>query len=163
MAYDFCGGWTDVSGHHAQLLPPSRNLNEVYPALRASAHAGVEFLISRGFPAARIVLGIPAYARFFGTARGAGHPFDGSGEMDYCDFPDHWVREACVEEGCATAHFVDTDGDKGFLSFDVPSTVRAKARYVKEMGLAGLFYWTGVGDRPGDESLVAAGWSELQC
>ncbi|KAI5457742.1 glycoside hydrolase superfamily [Mariannaea sp. PMI_226] len=161
MAYDFCGGWTDVSGHHAQLLPPSQNLDEVYPALRASTHAGVSYILSRGFPSNKIILGIPAYARFFGEARGAGHPFKESGEMDYSDFPDHFVTEARVDEGSATAWHVD-EGGKGFLSFDVPSTVRMKARYVKSMGLGGLFYWTGVGDRPGDQSLIAAGWSELQ-
>ncbi|EHK25718.1 glycoside hydrolase family 18 protein [Trichoderma virens Gv29-8] len=162
MTYDFCGGWTDVSGHHAQLLPPSQDINEVYPTLRKSAHTGVTYLLSRGFPANKIILGIPAYARFFSQARGAGHPFKGSGEIDYCDLPDKWVCEACVEEAGAAACFVDQDGDKGFVSFDVPSTVRIKARYAKSMGLGGLFYWTGVGDRSGDESLVAAGWSELQ-
>ncbi|UKZ75006.1 hypothetical protein TrVFT333_002678 [Trichoderma virens FT-333] len=162
MTYDFCGGWTDVSGHHAQLLPPSQDINEVYPTLRKSAHTGVTYLLSRGFPGNKIILGIPAYARFFSQARGAGHPFKGSGEIDYCDLPDKWVCEACVEEAGATACFVDQDGDKGFVSFDVPSTVRIKARYAKSMGLGGLFYWTGVGDRSGDESLVAAGWSELQ-
>lgn len=167
MAYDFCGAWTDVSGHHAQLLPPGgpgANPDDVYPTLRQSAHAGVAYLLERGFPREKLVLGVPAYARFFGAARAAGHPFEGSGEMDYCELPAGWVGDACVEEGCATAHYVDReDGGKGFVSFDVPATVRAKARYVKDMGLAGLFYWTGSGDRQGEESLVAAGWSELQC
>ncbi|KAK7408084.1 hypothetical protein QQX98_009739 [Neonectria punicea] len=162
MAYDFAGGWGDVSGHHAQLLPPSRNLNEVYPSLRASAHGGVDYLLAHGFPSRKIVLGVPAYARYFGQARGPGHPFQGSGEMEYCDLPEQWVREAHVHESAATACFVDGEGDKGFVSFDVPSTVRSKARYSKSMGLGGLFYWHGAGDRTGGESLVTAGWSELQ-
>ncbi|KAF4454712.1 hypothetical protein F53441_2790 [Fusarium austroafricanum] len=162
MGYDFTGGWTDVCGHHAQLLPPSENLNEVYPTLRKSCQRGVDYLISQGFPSRKIILGIPIYARYFGQARAPGHPFKGAGEIDYCDLPDEWVAGAKVDEGVAAASFVDTKGDKGFVSFDVPSTVCVKARYAKALNLGGLFYWTGAGDRSGHESLVAAGWKTLQ-
>lgn len=162
MSYDFAGEWTDVSGHHAQLLPPSQNLDEVYPALRSSAHGGVDYLLAHGFPSRKIALGIPVYARYFAQARGPGYPFEASGEMDYCDLPERWVQEAHIEDVKATASFVDDEGDKGFVSFDVPSTVQTKARYAKSMGLGGLFYWTGAGDRTEGESLVASGWRELQ-
>ncbi|KAF5020365.1 hypothetical protein F66182_7614 [Fusarium sp. NRRL 66182] len=161
MGYDFTGGWTDVCGHHAQLLPQSDNLDEVYPTLRKSCQRGVDYLISNGFPSRKIVLGIPVYARYFGQARGPGHPFQGAGEIDYCHLPDEWVVGARVDKDVAAASFVDAGGDKGFVSFDVPSTVCIKARYAKALGLAGLFYWTGAGDRTGCESLVAAGWNEL--
>ncbi|KAJ4231963.1 hypothetical protein NW759_002355 [Fusarium solani] len=161
MAYDFTGAWTDVCGHHAQLLPPGED--DVYPTLRSSCQAGVDYVINHGFPSHKVLLGIPAYARYFGQARGPGHPFEGAGEMDYCDLPGEWVEGAHVDEGVAAASFVDESGDKGFVSFDVPATVRIKARYAKAMELGGLFYWTGAGDRAGDESLVAAGWNELQC
>lgn len=162
MAYDFTGGWTDVCGHHAQLLPPCVNLDEVYPTLRKSCQRGVDYIVTHGFPSRKVLLGIPVYARFFCQALGPGQPFESAGEMDYCDLPDEWVEDAYVDERCATASFVDCDGGKGFVSFDVPSTVRVKARYAKALELGGLFYWTGAGDRTGDESLVAAGWDELQ-
>ncbi|CAG1998886.1 unnamed protein product [Fusarium graminearum] len=161
MGYDFTGGWTDVCGHHAQLLPPSQNLNEVYPTLRKSCQRGVDFLIANGFPRHKIILGIPVYARYFGQARGPGHPFKGAGEIDYCDLPDEWVTNAEVDQSVAAASFVDNKSDKGFVSFDVPSTVSIKAGYAKALGLGGLFYWTGAGDRKGCESLVTAGWTAL--
>ncbi|KAF5243446.1 hypothetical protein FAUST_2802 [Fusarium austroamericanum] len=161
MGYDFTGGWTDVCGHHAQLLPPSQNLNEVYPTLRKSCQRGVDFLIANGFPRHKIILGIPVYARYFGQARGPGHPFKGAGEIDYCDLPDEWVANAEVDQSVAAASFVDNKSDKGFVSFDVPSTVSIKAGYAKALGLGGLFYWTGAGDRKGCESLVTAGWTAL--
>lgn len=162
MGYDFCGGWTDVCGHQAQLFPPSENLNEVYPTLRKSCQRGVDYVISQGFPSRKVLLGIPVYARYFGQARAPGQPFQGTGELDYCDLPDGFVQGADVDESVAAASFVDGDGDKGFISFDVPSTVRIKAKYAKALDLGGLFYWTGAGDRYGDESLVSAGWAELQ-
>ncbi|RFN53731.1 hypothetical protein FIE12Z_2072 [Fusarium flagelliforme] len=161
MGYDFTGGWTDVCGHHAQLLPPNEDLNEVYPTLRKSCQRGIEYLIANGFPRHKIVLGIPVYARYFGQAHAPGHPFEGAGEIDYCDLPDEWVADADVDQDVAAASFVDTEGDKGFVSFDVPGTVAIKAGYAKALGLGGLFYWTGAGDRKDHESLVTAGWMGL--
>ena len=160
MGYDFTGSWTDVSGHHAQLLPPSQNLNEVYPTLRKSVQGGVDYVISHGFPSRKVLLGVPAYARYFGQARGPGHPFKGAGEIEYCDLPHEWVIGAQVDERVAAASFVD-EGGKGFVSFDVPKTVRIKARYAKAMQLGGLFYWHGAGNRRDGQSLVASGWDEL--
>lgn len=81
--------------------------------------------------------------------------------MEYCDLPDEWIEGATVDESIAAASFVDNVGDKGFVSFDVPQTVRMKARYAKMMALGGLFYWHGAGDKFGEESLVSAGRSEL--
>jgi chitinase len=36
-----------------------------------------------------------------------------------------------------------------------------KAQFVKDLSLAGLFYWTGVGDTKESSSLVRAGFQEL--
>ncbi|KAI2778726.1 glycoside hydrolase family 18 protein [Daldinia loculata] len=160
MGYDFNGPWTDVSGHHAQLLPQPGSQEHVYPALRHSCHRGVEYLESRGFPVHKIVLGVPVYARSFAGARGVGHPFKSAGEIDYNDLPREWIRNATVDHHVVAASYVDRAG-KGFVSFDVPETVRRKAEYVRRKGLAGLFYWTGVGDVKGPESLVRAGYEEL--
>lgn len=159
MGYDFTGGWTDVCGHQAQLLPPGQNLNEIYPTLRKSCSGGVDYAISRGFPSSKILLGVPAYARYFPQAGGPGQPFSGAGEMEYCDMPEEWIQQATIDESCGAASYVD--GEKGFASFDVPQTVGIKARYVKANNLAGLFYWTAVGDRCDCHSLVAAGYKEL--
>jgi chitinase len=160
MAYDLTGGWTDVSGHHAQLMPPADSRN-VYPTLRRSCSQGVEYILSKGFPTHKLVFGVPTYARFFPNARGVGHPFRNAGEVDYCDMSDGCVHSARVDDSVGAASFVDPHGKRGFMSFDVPSTVAMKARYVKALALGGLFYWTGTGDRPGELSLIAAGYKEL--
>lgn len=163
MGYDFTGGWTDVCGHQAQLLPPGSDLNEVHPTLRKSCSRGVEYVISQGFPANKILLGVPAYARYFSEAGGPGQPFSNAGEMEYCDIPEEWIKDARIDECAGAASYLDSEGDKGFVSFDVPATVVIKSDYVKANGLGGLFYWTGAGDRTDDESLVATGYRELEC
>ncbi|KAF3345678.1 hypothetical protein VdG2_05914 [Verticillium dahliae VDG2] len=106
-----------------------------------------------------ILLGVPAYARYFPGARAAGHPFSDAGELNYCDLPAAWVEQARVDEEAAAAWHVDPD--KGFASFDTPASVRIKARWVRERQLGGLMYWTGSADRPGRESLVSAGYLEM--
>ncbi|KAL7625993.1 hypothetical protein AAE478_002762 [Parahypoxylon ruwenzoriense] len=162
MGYDFTGPWTDVSGHHAQLLPQPGAPDSVYPALRNSCHRGVSYLTSHGFPARKIILGVPAYARSFAGAHGVGQPFKSAAEMDYNELPLEWIRAASINHDVGAASYVDrSPGGKGFVSFDVPEIVAQKADYVKKMGLGGLFYWTGVGDVGGPESLVRAGYEAL--
>jgi chitinase len=161
MAYDLAGGWTDVSGNHAQLLPPPGNHQHIYPTLRRSTSAAVDYILARGFPSYKLIFGIPTYARYFANARGVGHPFTKAGEMEYCDIDNQWVCNAFVDQNLAAASYVDPCGEKGFVSFDVPSTVQMKARYAKAMALGGLFYWTGTGDRPKEQSLIAVGYNEL--
>ncbi|KAI3320369.1 glycoside hydrolase family 18 protein [Xylariaceae sp. AK1471] len=178
MGYDFTGPWADVSGHHAQLYPHPGPRDAVHPALRDSCHRGVDYMVSRGFPAHKIVLGIPAYARSFAGARGPGQPFRGTDEIEYNDLPREWIQDAKIDPALCAASYVDhgqtakaeglfggKGGEKkglGFVSFDVPKTVRLKADYVKQKRLGGLFYWTGVGDiKEGPESLVRTGWEVL--
>ena len=162
MCYDFNGPWTDLCGHQSQLLPLFRDPADAHPCLRRSGYAAVEYVTSRGFPAAKIVLGIPAYARSFGGAYGVGQPFTSNSEIDYIDLPREWIHNAQVDTDAGASFYIDrTENGKGFITFDVPETVRQKAWFVKTMGLAGLFYWTGVGDIQGPESLVRAGYEAL--
>jgi chitinase len=55
MAYDFHGSWSSSSGHHAQLFPSSPN--------EPSGSAAVDYVISTGFPASKVLLGVPVYGR----------------------------------------------------------------------------------------------------
>lgn len=169
MCYDFTGPWSETAGHQAQLFAPSP----------PSAKAGVQYLVDRGVPPQRILLGIPAYARVFLGARHVGDGFQKDAgdkgdqdkeevEIDYRDVPAEWKQKGVlqVDPARATAWAVvpRRGGNKGtsFVSMDVPVTVRAKAAFVRRAGLGGLFYWTGAGDAVGDdESLVAAGFDAL--
>ncbi|OLN85455.1 Chitinase 1-like protein 2, partial [Colletotrichum chlorophyti] len=158
MCYDLTGPWTDVAGNHAQLLASAR-LASNNPNLKIACADGINFLVSNGFPSRKILLGIPAYARTFPRAKAPGGPSTGSGEMDYCDLPNDYVDKATVDSTAYAASYVDAKN--GFMTFDVPRTVIMKAQYAKKQALGGLFYWTGVGDRKGRQSLVGAGFNEL--
>lgn len=157
MAYDMVGPtYANVSltGHHAQLF---RRPNSTQPASGAGA---VEYLIQHGFPAHRIILGVPAYGHSFAAAEGLYQPFEKAGTYDEVS-----VRELSfpgMEEtydSDAVAVFATGNGE--FITYDNKVSVGAKAKYVKEMGLGGLFFWHLAADRDCEESLVRAGFATL--
>ncbi|KAK1484065.1 glycosyl hydrolase family 18 [Colletotrichum costaricense] len=158
MCYDLTGPWTDVSGNHAQLLA-SKTLVSNNPNLKIACADGITYVTSNGFPSRKVLLGIPAYARTFPNAKGPGGSTKGSAEVDYCDMSNDSVDKATVDTTAAAATYIDPK--YGFMTFDVPRSVAIKAQYAKSKALGGLFYWTGVGDRKGRQSLVQAGFNEL--
>ncbi|KZF25999.1 glycoside hydrolase family 18 protein [Xylona heveae TC161] len=160
MAYDFYGPWTDKAGHQAQLYAP-KNLPPADPA-NMSCQSAVNYMLSRDVPANKILLGIPTYGRSFKGAEGVGQSHSGqegdSGTFEYKDLPGPGAREAVDEElGAAFA----IGGPGGFVSYDNPTTVKMKANFVKQTGLAGLFYWPGTSDVRGPRSLIQTGFTTL--
>ncbi|OAA63553.1 Glycoside hydrolase, family 18, catalytic domain protein [Niveomyces insectorum RCEF 264] len=186
MGYDLAGPWSAVAGHHAQLFAASSTVTGAADNRTVSCQTGLRYLLGRGLPPERILLGIPAYARVFYGARGPGDTFtngESSGgcggggadeeanaptEIDYRDVPADWKRRVHVDRTRVAAWLVVDDDDDDdnvgghkFVSLDVPETVRAKAAFARSTGLGGLFFWTGAGDAVGDDSLVVAGFDGL--
>jgi chitinase len=158
MTYDFSGSWTDTSDHHANLFNSSSN-----GPSGTSVDARIEYLLRRGVPTNKILLGVPCYGRSFLKANGPGQKYDGcageEGTFEYRDLPRPGTVEA-VDRATGAAYCIG--GDAGFVTYDNPETVRMKADYVKRRGLAGLFYWTGTGDAQDDgRSLVRTGYVGL--
>lgn len=129
MAYDFFGSdWSTRSGHHAQLYAMSKD--------ETSASSGVSYLVSHGLPAKKILLGIPTYGRSFLGATGPGQKFKGGGgdegTFDYDKLPRKHCKEM-IDKRHMAAQCVGGDG--GFVTYDNPETVKAKASYCKQKGL----------------------------
>lgn len=163
MAYDYSGPWTSKCGHQAQLFTPQIPHS---PEAAISCHSAVSYMMRMGVPPAKIVLGVPAYGRSFTGTEGVGHPFSGQageeGTFEYRELPRPGATEY-VDDRIGAAYCVGGDG--GFVTYDNPQTVRMKAGYVRQNGLAGLFYWTGTGDASSidqkDRSLVYQGFLGL--
>lgn len=119
MAYDLSGS---RSGHHAQLYPSSSKEDE-----SSSASGAVSYLLNRGFPGRKILLGIPVFGRR-GTSSGGGS----DGRVDYRHLPRKGTKEQVDKRACA-AYCVG--GGSGFVSYDNPETVKTKAAFVKQKGL----------------------------
>lgn len=132
-----------------------------------------------GFPAAKILLGVPIYGRSFLNASSKDQTFEGcagdDGTFEYKDLPRPGTRETVCEVTVSASCY---GGDAGWVSYDNPQTVRMKAKFCKEKRLGvyfhvwhledttdetqGLFYWHAAGDaQPGPRSLVQAGFEAL--
>ncbi|KAI1003490.1 hypothetical protein K3495_g4716 [Podosphaera aphanis] len=155
MAYDFNGPWSATSGYHGQLYARGADEN--------SGSAAVDYATSAGFPAAKLLFGIPVYGRSFLGATGPKQKYSGhggeEGTFEYKNLP----RPGCEE--VTNTHVVAAScngGDGGFVSYDNAETVRIKGEYVRKKKLAGLFYWTGTSDvHLNSRSLISAGFNAL--
>ena len=159
MAYDFSGPWTQATGHQAQLCTPKNPHND---AANTSGQSSTSYLISKGVPPEKILLGIPAYGRSFLGASKVGDRFTGhageEGTFEYKDLPRPGTQEY-VDERVGAAYCLGGDG--GFVTYDNPQTVQMKATFAKQSRLGGLFYWTGTADVKGSRSLVETGYRSL--
>ena len=159
MAYDFSGPWTQATGHHAQLHTPQQPHSD---SARISCNSAVMYMLSKGVPSRKILLGIPAYGRSFLGASKPGDRFTGhggeEGTFEYKDLPRPGAQEL-VDEHVGAAFCVGGDG--GFVTYDNPRTVQLKAHFVKQRRLGGLFYWTGTADVKGPRSLIETGYNSL--
>lgn len=128
VAYDFFGTWTSNSGHHAQLYAMAKD--------ETSASSGVGYLMSHGFPADGILLGIPTHGHSFLHATGPGQALKDRGEYDgtceYHNLPRKGSKETVDKRRIAAQC---TASDVGFITYDNPETVKVKAAFVKQKGL----------------------------
>lgn len=188
MAYDFVGPFPGVteSGHHAQLRCRDGDNENFSVAAQTSGEAAIKFLCAQGVERKKIVLGIPLYGRSFVGATGHGQPFSEHGGQEggifeYRHLPistsnrgqKHGESESESEDVDAITPCAEqfdsrlvaawcvgpqTKEGGGFITYDNAMSVEAKAEFVKEEGLAGLFYWHVGYDKPkGKGSLVEVG------
>lgn len=156
MAYDFVGATfanVRLTGHQAKLFSAGTG--------GTSGAAAVDYIVGRGFPANKILLGVPLYGRSFGGAKWVNEKFSGTGgngEYLVKDLPKPGMKE--FYDSDAVAAFAVGDGQ--FVTYDNAQSVGEKAKYVRSQGLAGLFFWQLAADRCGDESLVRAGFEGLK-
>jgi len=160
MAYDFHGGWENVTGHQAAMTGDANNY-DITGAVDVFESAGVDL--------SKVVLGAPVYTRAWGNVSdggtsgyqqsGSGRDATGSFEAGVYDYKD--LLEDVVT-GARTLYWDDDnkaaflyDGDE-WSSFETTATIAGKAAYVEEKGLGGLMFWALSNDAEGDASLVGA-------
>lgn len=155
MAYDYAGSWDGTAGHQANLFPSSSNPT----ATPFSTVGAIEYYVSKGVRADKIVLGMPLYGRAFENTEGIGKPYSGIGEgtwekgvYDYKVLPLEGAHEHDDHElGASYCYHPDR---KTLVSYDTVGMARRKAEFVKERGLGGAMWWESSADKVGEGSLV---------
>ncbi|QYG91550.1 glycoside hydrolase family 18 protein [Iamia sp. SCSIO 61187] len=162
MAYDFHGHWDQRTGFNAALRPAPGD-----PTPAFTGAAAVDLYLSRGVPARLLTFGIPFYGRGWsgvgptngglfqpakGTVMGTSEP----GMWDYSDLVS--TRIPVMTRSWSSAAQVPFlyDARTGvFITYDDPTSVRAKAAYAASRGLGGVAIWE-LGADDDRHSLLAA-------
>jgi chitinase len=155
MNYDYAGSWDTVSGHQANLYPSYSN-----PASTPfSSQAAINYYISQGVPASKIIMGMPLYGRDFHNTAGMGQPFSGVGTGSW----EAGVWDFKVLPQAGATEIVDTEAGGSYswdatnmiiVSYDNLAMGDIKMDYIVGNQLGGGMWWESSGDRTGDGSLM---------
>jgi chitinase len=163
QGYDLHGAWENQTNHQSNLFSPTAD-----PApIKFSGDIAISAWLSRGGPAKKLALGVPAYGRGWQGVQAG--PDNGLWQVSNGAAPGRWeagIQDYKLLKGQAGARFRDTTNgaywlydDNVFWSYDDPTLIQAKGTYVKNRGLGGLMMWSLDGD---DGSLVTAISNGLQ-
>ena len=154
MTYDFRVAAVDpVAGHHANLFDHPDDDK------RRSGDSAVREFLAAGVPAAKLVLGVPFYGRGWMEVNAErnglyqrGVPLVDSGGLTYARLAAELIGKDGYErhwDATAQQPYLWNASRRIFIAYDDPESVRRKARYVVERGLAGVMYWQHGSDRTG--------------
>lgn len=168
MTYDFNGAWNATG--------PTNFQSHLYrdPAAPATGDAqfytvndAVQTMVQAGMPRAKINVGIPFYGRgwkgvkpgaanngLYQAATGAGAGTYEAGIEDYKVLKTRTAAKVYYHP--VTMQLWTYDGNE-FWSYDDPTVIRTKIKYVKDQQLGGLFSWSLDGD-DAQNTLLNAQW-----
>jgi len=163
MTYDFHGGWELTTGHNAPLAQGSGDTNAGW-----NVSAAIGAYLDAGVPAGKVVMGVPFYGRSWtgvsaGTTHGLYRPAtDGGpgtwekGVLDYRDIASNYVGHGsfvAYRDATAEVPYLFDSSSSVFVTYDDPTSMRAKRRVVDALSLGGVMIW--------DMSSDDAAWSLL--
>lgn len=143
MTYDLRGGFTDIAGHHASLLPQTGD--EGGPC----GSRTVDIFHAAGVPYEKMILGAAFYGRKWegissaeNNGLGAKAKTKGIGGCGYDGLKAEFINKGGYvrywdEQAQAPYLF---NGDT-FISYEDEMSLKAKCNFVEKKGLAGIMYW----------------------
>ena len=154
MAYDQFEQESDaITGHHAPLFTNPANPK------KGSAASMVSHYIAAGVPANKLVLGVPFYGHAWANVPPEEHglyqpgkkpdaPVDGSFKniKENLENKNGFVR---YWDDVSKAPFLYNADKRVFVSYEDEESVRMKARFVVDRGLAGIMFWQYTEDADG--------------
>ena len=140
MGYDQNGPWDPLTGMNAPLSSKEG----------VGLKAAVERYLAAGVPREKLVLGVPFYGylyRLEGTGQ-PGMPFSTAESVPYDTIAAQWLTQG-TRRLDPEGQVPWLSGEGWFLSYDDPSSIAAKGRYARELGLGGAGAWELSQDREG--------------
>ena len=140
MTYDLVGGYSTVTGHHTPLYSTSKQ--------KESADNCIQYLLSIGVPAKKLIMGAAFYARTWEGVIEENNGLYQKGKfksfIGFKDFP------ARISEKDGFVFYWDADAqapyaynakEKVYATFDDKQSIEAKTKYVIKNKLGGIMFW----------------------
>ena len=159
MTYDFHGAWENTTNFHSALYrdPADPSTGAV---AKYNSHDAITTLVAAGMPKNKILLGVPFYGRgwkgvtagpngngLYQTTTGGATGAYETGIEDYKLLKQkagqRWIHPVTKQL------FLLTTGGE-WWSYDDPTVIRGKMKYVRDQNLRGAFSWELDGDASGE-------------
>ena len=142
MTYDIHGPWEEYTDLNAPLFPSAQASYQY----QWSAAQAVNAWEAAGFPAAKIMLGIPFYGHRYtcvsGGENGLYQPFQKAVSISYDTVRAKYLCNRCFSRYAHPSSLVPWlfDGST-FISYDNEASIACKAHYILQSHLAGASVW----------------------
>ena len=160
MSYDFHGGWESKTNFHTALFN-SPNDPATGDARYYNTHDGIQALLDRGVPTAKINLGMASYGRGWTQVGSTNQGLYQSGTTATGSL-EPGIEAYRVLKTLGWPQYVDNNAKSRwiyngttFWNFDDPAAIADKMAYAKVQNLGGAFLWDFSGD-DAQGSLLAA-------
>ena len=159
MSYDYHGGWDPITGHNAPMNVGSKDSAQGF-----SITDTVNAYLTGGFPAPKLVLGVPFYGRGWENVSSADAGLYQSGTnasvgtwekgvFDYTDIRANYLPTMTrYWDAQAQVPYLYDAARKLWISYDDPQSMKAKTDFITAKGLGGAMAWELSGDR--DQELL---------
>jgi chitinase len=161
MTYDLHGPWDTYADLNAPLYMPA----ESSPQYKISVDSSLNYWLSAGFPANKLVMGVPFY----------GYVYDGVSSVNNGLYQGYTSAKALGYDGIVSSYLSNNQytklyhstamvpylyGNGKFISYDDPASIAKKAQYAASNGLRGISAWELSYDK--SSMLLNAAYSNIQ-
>lgn len=150
MTYDIHGTWDKYTDFNAPLYNPT----EASPQYKWSVDSSVKAWIAAGFPANKLIIGVPFYGYQYNSVTGLNNglyqAYASGASITYDNIVSKYINNSAF-----TRYYNNTAqvpwlwNGSTFISYDDSQSIVAKAAYVKNNSLAGASAWHLGGDTGG--------------
>jgi chitinase len=140
MSYDLINGYSTTTGHHTALYSTAYQ--------KESTDNAVQYLIKKGIPRDKIVIGAAFYARVWENVPAKNNGVNESGKfktsIDFRKFPESLSKDKGFRfywDDKAKAPYAYNATEKLFATFDDQKSLEYKTKYVIDQKLDGIMFW----------------------
>lgn len=140
MTYDLVSGYATVTGHHTALYSTTKQ--------KESADNCIQYLLSLGVPAKKLIMGAAFYARTWEGVLEDNNGLYQNGKfksfIGYNEFPNRISEKNGYKfywDSEAQAPYAYNAIEKSYATFDDKQSIEAKIKYVKKNKLGGIMFW----------------------